>query len=96
MLKINDDCIDSADWMEEIGFTRPCDDVVTLEYFDNARHQEFTENYFGTESYNYWDYPLSEISHLIEMANEMDCDYELQLVRFADGFGGYEYRLCEV
>lgn len=39
---------------------------------------------------NYWNYPLTEIEHILE--NNID----VILVQFPKGNGTYEYRLCEV
>lgn len=93
MAKFLNECMDSADWMEEVGFARPCDDVVTLDYLDNKREKEGYHYGDDRDSCNYWDYPLSETDML---ATDEDRTGDLVLVRFANSYGGYEYRWCEI
>ena len=79
---IKDDyCWDSADFLEEYADYRPCDDVVTIDEFEEI----LEENEICL-----WNYPLTEIDHIIE--NNID----VVLVRFTDDYDGYEYRFCEI
>lgn len=56
-------------------------ELMSLEEF-----QEFKKNN-GIEE---WDYPLEEYEHLAENG------IKAVPVRFADYYGGYDYRFCEV
>lgn len=89
MAKFMNECMDSADWVEEISGYRPVDDVITLEYLAELS-KTFDEDIVS----NYWDYPLSETDMLA--TDEDKADQEFVLVRFSDGYDGYEYRWCEI
>lgn len=93
MAKFLDECMDSGKWMTKVGYKKPIDNIVTLDYLDNERHKEFTDNYFLTDCYNYLDYPLSETNMLADEDHE---DMKYVLVRFLGKKGNYEYRWCEI
>ena len=81
MSNIKDDkCWDSADFLEEYADYRPCEDVE-LEKFEEILEEN---------DVCLWNYPLTEIDHIIE--NNID----VVLVRFPEMYGGYEYRFCEI
>jgi hypothetical protein len=48
------------------------------------------EKLFERKEICLWNYPLTEIEHIIEN------DMKVVLVRFPDEYGGYEYRFCEM
>ncbi len=92
MVKFYNECIDSADWVEEITGYRPCDDVISFEELAKIANDP-NKNGGDDGLPNHWDYPLSEIPNLV-------CDGEdgtrYVIVRFDDGYNGYEYRVCEI
>lgn len=61
------------------------DELVTLEEFENWKEKKEIEE---------WDYPLEEYEHITELHKELGTEFEA--VRFAELYGGYEYRFCEV
>lgn len=69
-------CYDSADYVEMVTESRPVEDV-TLEDLEEMELE-------------LWNYPLTEIDHIIEN------DLKVVLVRFPELYGGYEYRFCEI
>lgn len=89
MAKFLNECMDSADWIEEISGYRPTDDVITLEQLS-----ELSEKFPIDTVANHWDYPLSETSMLATDEDKADTEYVL--VRFKELYGGYEYRWCEI
>lgn len=94
MAKFYNECIDSADWVEEITGYRPCDDVISFEELAKiANDPEKNVGYYDGLP-NHWDYPLSEIPELVNMENYDESEFVL--VRFKGVNGGYEYRLCEM
>lgn len=92
MVKFYDECIDSSDWIEEITGDRPVNDLITIKEL-NEIVQDPNKNGGDDGLANHWDYPLSEIPNLV-------CDgedgTEYIIVRFDDGYNGYEYRVCEI
>jgi hypothetical protein len=48
------------------------------------------EAYFERNEINLWNYPLDEVEHIMENG------LRVCLVRFADNYGGFEYRWCEL
>ena len=72
--------LDIEDFMEEYYDYRPTE-MLTLEEFTKWKEENGIEE---------WDYPLEEYKHISE--NDIICEP----VRFADPYGGYEYRFCEV
>ena len=76
----DNDCWDSADYLEEFAEYRPSEDVTLGEFEEILEEREI----------NLWNYPLTEIEHIIE--NEIN----VVLVRFPDEYDGYDYRFCEV
>ena len=91
MIKFYNECIDSADWIEEITGYRPADNVITLEELDEIAKNLQLNGGLDNELPNHWDYyPLSEIPNLV---NNEDYDRsEFILVRFKDiYYGDYEY-----
>lgn len=75
-----DECFDSADYIEEVTGCRP---------FTNVSLEE-CENILQEKDICLWNYPLTEIEHILEN------DIDVILVKFPYFYGGYEYRLCEV
>ena len=73
-------CWDSAEYVEEVTGYRPPANITLKEL----------EDLFKEEEVCLWNYPLTEIEHIIE--NEL----EVVLVRFPEYTGGYEYRFCEI
>ena len=98
MAKFNDECWDSADWIEEITGYRPVDDVITLEELEelsqNLDDLELVDECGYNILANHGDYALSETDMLA--TDEDKADQEYVLVRFADIYGGYEYGWCEI
>lgn len=93
MIKFYNECIDSADWIEEITGYRPVDNVITLEELGEIAKNPQLNGGLDNGLPNHWDYPLSEIPNLM---NEDYDGSEFALVRFKDINGGYEYRVCEI
>lgn len=93
MIKFYNECIDSADWIEEITGYRPANDVITLEELGEIAKDPQLNGGLDNGLSNHWDYPLSEIPNLI---NEDYDGSEFVLVRFRDLNNGYEYRVCEI
>lgn len=90
MARFLDDCIDSADWIEEISGYRITSNFITLEELDELTEKnEDIKKARGT----YFDYPLSETTYITDNADTFE---DMQLVRFSDGYGGFEYRWCEI
>lgn len=76
----DDNCWDSADFLEIYVGYRPCEDVELEKFEEILKENEVC----------LWNYPLTEIDHIIE--NNID----VVLVRFPEMYGGYEYRFCEI
>ena len=80
------DVIDIQDYVETyIGESRPVKMFTLAEWGDYCMNKELP---------NIWDYPLSEKSHIDQIHEEDGTEHVL--VRFADKYGGYEYRYVEV
>ncbi len=90
MLKFYDDCMDSADWIEHISGYRPVDDCISLEDLENLQKENES---VSNARMMFFDYPLSEIPYLFENDELFE---GMQLVRFSNGYNGYEYRMCEI
>lgn len=73
-------CWDSAEYVEEVTGCRPYKNITLKEL----------EDLFKEEEICLWNYPLTEIEHIIE--NEL----KVVLVRFPEDIGEYEYRFCEI
>ena len=73
---ISDYCYDSSDYVEMITGNLPIENP-TLNELENMQIDK-------------WNYPLTEINHIIEN------DLKVVLVRFPEIYGGYEYRFCEI
>ena len=76
----DNECWDSADYIEEITCYKPTKNLTLEEW------EDFKNKYSDI----YWNYPLTEIDHIIE--NEIN----VVLVRFPNEQGGYDYRFCEI
>ena len=95
MAKFLNECWDSADWVEEVSAYRPTDDIISLAELGEI--SEDASRNGGLDGLpNHWDYPLSETEMLATDEDHKDQTYVL--VRFDDGtgYGGYEYRWCEI
>ena len=77
---MSDVCYDSADYIEEVTGYRPYEDVTLEECEKILKEREVC----------LWNYPLTEIDHIIEN------NINVILVRFPENYGGYDYRFCEV
>lgn len=71
-----DGCYDSDEYIEILTGNKP----VIKPTLDELEKLEL----------EYWNYPLTEIDHIIEN------DIDVVLVRFPNLYGGYDYRFCEV
>lgn len=92
MVEFYDECIDSSDWIEEITGYRPVDDLITINEL-NEIAQDPNKNGGDDGLPNHWDYPLSEIPNLVSDGAD---GTRYVIVRFDDGYHGYEYRVCEI
>lgn len=92
MIRFNETCTDSADWVESITGYRPANNVITIEELEEISQDE---NRNGGENGipSHWDYPLNEIPDI--MNDEIHDGTVFGLVRFDAGSDGYEYRVCE-
>lgn len=78
---IKDDCCwEVEEYLEQYIKYRPCGQISLKKF------EKILEEY----EVNLWNYPLTEIDHIIE--NNID----VILVRFPEFYGGYEYRFCEI
>lgn len=87
MAKFLDECMDSADWVEEVTGYRPVDDVFTLKELDEMQKTDIFDDCC------HWDYSLEETS-MLATESDYNCNAYV-LVRFSDEFGGYVYRWGE-
>lgn len=89
-MRFYDDCIDVIDWIEDISGYRLSTNLITLEELDELTE---TNEQIKEARGMFFDYPLSETTYITENADMFD---GIQLVRFSNLYGGYEYRWCEV
>lgn len=85
---IKDDiCLDSADYIEIVTGHKLTKNL-TLDEWENLECKDgFVKGYYS----NYlWNYPLTEIEHII------DCEHSVVLVRFPNSEGSFDYRFCEI
>lgn len=76
---LNDRCLDSKEYLKEITGFSFCEEISL----------EKCEKILEERNMCLWNYPLTEIEHIIEN------DIDVVLVRFPKINGEYEYRLCE-
>lgn len=77
--------VDIQDFMENFYGYKPVD-MWTVDKFNDWKEENNHEND--------WDYPLEEFDVITDNKRELGIKY--QAVRFSDGFGGYDYRYCEI
>ena len=89
MLNFLDSCLEAADWIEKISGHKTADNLISLEDFKKLQ-EEVPE--MKELRKHHIDFPLSKTTFIVENAELFG---DVQLVRFSNGQGGYEYRWCE-
>lgn len=83
MAKFLDECMDSWDWLDKIGYKKTTTNYISLSDLEEMRDEDYNLQ-------QYWDYPLSETDYLVNNDNFDEATFVL--VKFADS----EYRWCEI